>query len=214
MLEQENRELKATHQQQLGDLESVLHHAPAPIYFKDSAFRYILVNDTYAKLAHAPMDRIRGATDYELFPKSIADLFRQQDEEVVRKGTTCEFEETITLADGEFSFITVKYLVHDTQGRLRGVGGFCADISARKKAEAEREKLIDQLQQAMKEVAALRKIIPICSYCKQIRDDQGFWSQIEAYFAEHADLEFTHGICPSCAEKFFGTQGAAPATDR
>jgi hypothetical protein len=215
-LERENEDLKLAHaklQNHAGDLLALLRNTSAPIYFKDTSFKYIMVNEFYAQLAHAPRDTIAGTTDYDLFPKAIADLFRQQDEEVIRRGAPCEFEETIQLPDGEFSFITIKYPVLNAEGELRGVGGFCADITARKKFEIERESLIQQLQRAMTEVAALQKIIPICSYCKQIRDDRGYWSQLEAYLAEHADLEFTHGICPSCAEKHFGkVVGAEPQT--
>jgi hypothetical protein len=53
-------------------------------------------------------------------------------------------------------------------------------------------------QSAFKEIKTLSGIVPICSYCKQIRDDKGFWNQVEAYVAKHTDAEFSHGICPEC----------------
>lgn len=74
-------------------------------------------------------------------------------------------------------------------------------IIERKHAEEEREKLIGELQKALKEIKTLRGIIPICSYCKSIRNDQGAWSRMEAYFLEHTQSEFSHGICPDCLEK-------------
>jgi len=67
----------------------------------------------------------------------------------------------------------------------------------------ELEKLNHHLQQALTEVKTLSGLLPICAHCKKIRDDQGYWSQIETYMAERIDVEFTHGICPSCASKYF-----------
>ncbi|MBU0728649.1 MAG: hypothetical protein KKE17_00500 [Proteobacteria bacterium] len=77
------------------------------------------------------------------------------------------------------------------------------EIKSRKKAEKEREKLITELRKALAEIKTLRNIIPICSKCKKIRDDQGIWNQIEAYFNKHADARFTHGLCPDCIHKLY-----------
>ncbi len=76
------------------------------------------------------------------------------------------------------------------------------DISRRKQIELEKELTIKQLRQALDEIKSLRDIIPICANCKKIRDDKGYWQQVEAYFAEHTDAKFSHGICPECATKF------------
>ncbi len=73
----------------------------------------------------------------------------------------------------------------------------------RKKTEAEKVKLISHLEEALKEVKTLTGLIPICASCKKIRDDKGFWNQIELYIREHSDAEFSHGICPDCAEKLY-----------
>ncbi len=60
-----------------------------------------------------------------------------------------------------------------------------------------------ELQQALDDVQVLSGIVPICSYCKQIRDDQGFWNHLESYLSARTDARFSHGICPSCAKKEF-----------
>ena len=67
----------------------------------------------------------------------------------------------------------------------------------------ELEKLNHNLQHALTEVKTLSGLLPICAHCKKIRDDHGYWNQIETYMAKRTDVEFTHGICPSCAAKFF-----------
>jgi hypothetical protein len=61
--------------------------------------------------------------------------------------------------------------------------------------------LVTQLNSAKKEISTLRDILPICAQCKKIRDDDGYWSQVEEYLLVHQDLLFTHGICPDCEKK-------------
>lgn len=67
----------------------------------------------------------------------------------------------------------------------------------------EREKLIIELQNALAKVKSLTGLLPICSACKKIRDDKGYWEQIEAYISDHAEVEFSHGICPECLKKLY-----------
>lgn len=67
----------------------------------------------------------------------------------------------------------------------------------------EREKLSSELRQAMARIKTLSGLLPICAACKNIRDDQGFWHQVEEYVRAHSDAEFTHGLCPKCAVKLY-----------
>ena len=76
-------------------------------------------------------------------------------------------------------------------------------ISKRKQAEEEREKLIAELQDAVTKIKTLSGLLPICSSCKKIRDDQGYWNQIESYIRDHSEAEFTHSTCPKCAKKLY-----------
>lgn len=77
------------------------------------------------------------------------------------------------------------------------------EIDRRKKAEAERDGVIQDLKKALSEVKTLRGFLPICSICKNVRDDQGYWSKIESYIKDHSEAEFSHGICPVCAKKHY-----------
>ena len=76
-----------------------------------------------------------------------------------------------------------------------------ADQDARKQAELLKKN--GQLEEALAEVRTLSGFLPICTSCKKIRDDQGYWKQIELYLHEHSDAEFSHSICPSCARKLY-----------
>jgi hypothetical protein len=77
------------------------------------------------------------------------------------------------------------------------------DITRQMAADNEKEKLFVELQQAMENVKKLGGMLPICSSCKKIRDDQGYWKQIESYISEHSEAEFSHSICPECAKKLY-----------
>jgi len=87
--------------------------------------------------------------------------------------------------DGLLLFRTIRYAIE------------------RKQAETEREQLIAELQQALAQVKTLSGLLPICSGCKKIRDDQGYWNRIETYISQHSDAQFSHGICPDCAKQYF-----------
>lgn len=67
----------------------------------------------------------------------------------------------------------------------------------------ERRKLLAQLEYSMKEIRQLRGFLPICANCKKIRDDKGYWTQVEVYISNHSNTEFSHGICPDCAQKLY-----------
>ena len=73
----------------------------------------------------------------------------------------------------------------------------------RKRALEDRERLILQLQKALTEVKQLSGLLPICASCKKIRDDKGYWNQIESYIRDHSGVEFSHGICPDCMKKLY-----------
>jgi hypothetical protein len=72
-----------------------------------------------------------------------------------------------------------------------------------KEAKLAREQLIINLQKALTEVKTLSGLLPICSWCKKIRDDEGYWQKIEKYIRDHTEADFTHGICNDCAKKVY-----------
>lgn len=79
-------------------------------------------------------------------------------------------------------------------------------VEKRKTATRDRELLIDQLQDALNNIKTLSGLVPICAKCKKIRDDKGYWNQIESYIEEHSEAQFSHGICQDCAEELYGDQ--------
>lgn len=98
-------------------------------------------------------------------------------------------------------------LVHSSPvvdaGKVLGAKLSITDITPRKKAEDQRDKLISELQKTLAEVKMLKGIIPICASCKKIRDDKGYWNQVESYIRDHSEAEFSHGLCPECVKKLY-----------
>ena len=115
-----------------------------------------------------------------------------------------EMEFRIVRPDGEIRWISHACRpVFDPESRFLGTRGSNRDITDRKTAEQEKEKLIGDLQNALADIKKLHGIIPICSSCKRIRNGKGAWTQLEVYIRENSDAEFSHGLCQECAKKLF-----------
>lgn len=93
--------------------------------------------------------------------------------------------------------------VYTQDGKPLGWRASNRDITHRKRAEEERERLVIELKQALAEVKKLSGLLPICASCKKIRDDKGYWQQIEAYIRDHSEAEFSHSICPECTARLY-----------
>jgi len=82
-------------------------------------------------------------------------------------------------------------------GEFAGYIGSCIDVTER----VEAREALRKAQEA--EVKRLQQLLPICAHCKSVRDDQGYWTELEAYLQEHADMKFTHGLCPNCIKELY-----------
>jgi PAS domain S-box-containing protein len=106
--------------------------------------------------------------------------------------------------DGEDIWVSISAHVARTDaGAPRFIEGFVSDITERKHAEKERERLDRAHREALSRIRILTGMLPICCVCKKIRDDEGYWNQVEAYITAHSEAEFTHSICPECAAKMY-----------
>jgi len=76
-------------------------------------------------------------------------------------------------------------------------------LTERRDAVAAQARLVTQLEEALSKVKMLSGLVPICSGCKKIRDDQGYWEQVESYIQKHSNAQFSHGFCPDCIKKYF-----------
>jgi PAS domain S-box-containing protein len=119
-----------------------------------------------------------------------------------------EYEWDVVRPNGETRHVLSRnVLVLNGAGTPVRMAGTSLDITERKEAEENAEFLVRQLTAALKEVKTLRGILPICANCKRVRTDQGSWEQLEAYVRERTQAEFSHGVCPECAQKVWGAKG-------
>jgi ABC-type amino acid transport substrate-binding protein len=136
--------------------------------------------------------------------KALADIPAEQQSGIRHKWITVRYELGVApeeiakwaaIAALPVALFILCMLVYNS--RLR------KEIVRRRQAEQEREKVIQDLQNALLNVKQLKGLLPICSSCKKIRDDQGYWQQVEEYVTQHSEAEFSHGICPQCMEKLY-----------
>jgi len=98
--------------------------------------------------------------------------------------------------------ILVDFVPIVVDGQIQGRIWQHRDITERKQAERERERLNRELQEAQSRIRVLDGLLPICATCKKIRNEQGNWEQMEGYITRRSEAEFTHGICPDCKVRF------------
>jgi len=122
--------------------------------------------------------------------------------ETVRERRTAHAEHIHFLPDGSKTFAEISTSpIMDDSGQVTQVVHIARNITKRKQAEEEREKLIVELQKALSEIKTLQGLLPICMNCNKIKTEHGVWKKLETYIAKHSDAEFSHGICPDCFAK-------------
>jgi PAS domain S-box-containing protein len=118
------------------------------------------------------------------------------------RGERQTFEREIKVPSGEVRYSLANYYPDTRGGEVAGFSVHVADVTGMKKLARERERLIAELSAAIGEIKDLKGLLPICAWCKKVRDDNGYWNQIEAYIAERSEVSFTHAICSDCATDF------------
>lgn len=185
---------------------------PLPDALKDRFFEIsidllcFLNFDGYFKRLNPAWERTLGFTCEELMARPFIEFVHPDDRERtlaqnkrVRAGEQAlAFENRYLCKDGGFRWLLWNAASDFDHGIIFSVA---RDITVRKQAEAENEKLLAELRQALSEVTQLKKIIPICSYCRHVRDDDNYWHSVEAYISRQTRSQFSHGICPSCYEE-------------
>ena len=123
---------------------------------------------------------------------------------MARDGVVRDFEKQNPCYDGRVIWTRGStHPVLDGDGCVLYYEGVTEDITERKRAEEERERLVGELQEALDNVKTLRGLIPICAKCKKIRDEEGYWHQVEVYVRDHTEAQFTHGLCADCFRELY-----------
>jgi len=185
----------------------IINNIPNQVFWKNRDLIYLGSNQAFAKVTGmGSPSGVIGKTDYAFHRDSAhADSYREWDKKIMDSSeAVVNIEEPYYNSDGsEGTVLTSKVPLRDKEGSVFGLLGICSDISERKKMDLKNESLITKLKDAISRIKTLSGFIPICSNCKGIRDDKGYWREIEEYIRTHSDADFTHSICPTCAETIY-----------
>ena len=175
----------------------LVDNSPVGIYKSNVKGDILFANEALARMAgyDSPADLMKEGV--------LATYKRGSDRNILLKN----LREQGKISNFEFEFVrkngeTIRAILSAVlEGEM--LSGMILDITERKQAEEERERLILELRDALAKIKTLSGLLPICSWCKKIRNDGGYWQQIEAYIHDHSDAQFTHGICPDCVKKMY-----------
>ncbi len=189
---------------QLRQLSRAVEQNPASIVITDPAGAIEYVNPKFIEitgytLAEAVGQNPRILKSGEKSPEAYGELWQ-----TLTAGKEWRGEFHNRKKNGELYWESAAISpIRDASGRITHYVAVKEDITARKQTEAERDQLIQDLQQALTKVKSLSGLLPICAWCKKIRDDQGYWKRVESYVQEHSEATFTHGMCPDCLKKYY-----------
>ena len=185
-------------------LQTVMNSAGnSHLVYIDSDFNFVRVNETYAASCGYRPEEMVGKNLFTLYPnaenEAIFTDVRDTGQEFEVHDKSFEFpdqpERGVTYWDW-----TLK-AVKEPSGKVIGLVLSSHETTERKRNEEKMEQLVLELQEALAKVKLLSGLVPICAWCKKIRNDEGYWEQIEKYISKHSEADFSHSICPECMEK-------------
>jgi len=212
LTEARRREAEDALRESEGKFQFIAENMADIVWTMDLNLRTNYVSPSIEKiLGFTPQERMQQTVDEQVTPDSLCRIQQELLKEMsLDKKEGADPERFITIEveyyhkNGSIVWLenNVKG-IRDHWGNLIGLHGLSRNITERKQAHEERERLIMELQHALSQVKTLKGLLPICASCKKIRNDEGYWEQIEVYIKEHSEADFTHGICPECAKKIY-----------
>ncbi len=184
-------------------LNALIANSPLAIVTIDPEERVWDCNPAFENLFGYRLEEMKGKTiDDFVAPGDVAAEALQLTRQAVR-GETSHAVAHRRRKDGSVINVEIHGVPLVISGKLVGGYALYQDITERRRAEEERENLLRELQEALANIKTLSGLLPICASCKKIRDDGGYWSQIESYISAHSQAQFSHGICPECAKQLY-----------
>ena len=201
------REMEAAHARRArAHAESAAKYLAAIVESSDDAIYGVKLDGTVVSWNRAA-ERIYGFRAGEIIGRNISILYPDErlDElidtmERIKRGDHVGRSETSRVCKGG-RLVPVSVTVSPMKngdGKISGASVIARDITTRKREDQERIRLIQELTDALGRARILAGLLPICANCKRIRNDHGYWQQVESYISEHSDAVFTHGMCPDC----------------
>lgn len=194
-------ELKRT-EERLRLLGGAIESAANGVVISNLRGKIIWVNSAFEKMTGYDSGEVIGQNLNVLKSGKHQPAFYREMWETVIRGGVWKGELTNRRKNGTYypEDMTITP-VRNAAGKITHFIAIKQDITERLQASAEREQLIVALQHALMDVKTLSGLLPICSSCKKVRDDKGYWNLLEIYISKHSNTQLTHGICPECAQK-------------
>lgn len=192
-------------------MQTLMNNVPDAIYFKDRDSRFIRVNHALAALfgLSDPAEAV-GKSDFDFFAEEHARQAYDDEQAIIERGRPLTKEERETWVDRPDTWVSsTKVPMRDADGNPVGTFGISRDITAHKRAEAAGERLIGELQEEAVAVRLMSELLPRCASCGKTRDDADYLKRVEHFIREHAELDFSRGLCLACAQA--QGRGGAPA---
>ena len=161
------------------------------------------LNPAWEKTLGFSHEELQSTPMFEFVHPEDRERTFEQNRRVRSGGQALAFENRCRCKDGSYRWLLWSSTA-DVEHEV--IYAVARDITERKQAEHEREQLLQELQAALSEVKELQKVLPICMYCKSIRNDENDWQTVEAYISHHTNSRFSHSICPTCYESVIESQ--------
>lgn len=203
-------------------MKDIIEFLPDPTFVIDMEGRVIAWNRAMERLSGVDKSDMIGKGDhayaipfYKEARPMLIDLVLEDDERWATEYPGIKKEDGVFTSGGSFHppsgggehyYAITAGRLFNAEGSLVGAIESVRDITDLKRSEQEREKLIEELKDALAKVRTLSGLLPVCVQCKKIRDDSGYWRQLETYISHHTDADVSHSLCPDCMEKIYGGQ--------
>ncbi len=195
-------------------IEDLLAAIPEPFFIIDENGYYVQIIGGVDRKRYHDGQHLLGKRMHEVMSTELASQFLVQVKKAIKSEQVLNYVYKLSAKDikgsgalpgpdGQLWFEAHISPIRKITGQPRMVAWIAFNITDLKKTILEKDSLINQLQGAINEIKTLRGILPICSFCKKIRDDKGYWNQLEAYIDKHSDADLSHSVCPDCAKKHY-----------
>jgi PAS domain S-box-containing protein len=181
----------------------LFENANDAIFILDSDLNYKDVNKKAVELFGYSREEYLKLNVKDLIPPEQHPDSDKEFKKLRQKGAYEKFVGKTRTKDGRWLDVEVSSSAIIENGKIIGSRDIVRNITERKKAEKEKEALISELQNALNEITTLKGFLPFCSFCKKIRNDKGYWEQVDIYIRDHSEADISHSICPECAKKHY-----------
>jgi PAS domain S-box-containing protein len=188
----------------LQEYEHIVSSSTDKMALVDRQFTYLSVNKAYLETFELTSEQVIGKKISQVLDEKLFDSIIYPYGKRCLEGENIQFQSWFDLSNSKKKYMDIKYSPYrDKNNAIIGFVVNGRDITKHKQAEDALLAEKNKLQDALSQIKQLSGLIPICSHCKKIRDDQGYWNQIEAYISQHSEAVFSHGICKDCLEKHY-----------